>query len=462
MFYVEAHPRSGRGHLGRCAGLAQACQRAGIPVFFLLRKGTPSARIWLARQGIPASRTALARHPRDLELWLRRHHPRVMVIDGLTFLPREKSIFKELHRTTRLLQLDDRHRPLPEADLVVRPQDWPNRLHRLGNIQWLVGPRFAPLRREFLHRKFRPARPTATRLLLSLGASTGVQRTLGRLERALRPLADTVTVLSGAKRRAASHMSQTDLAVTAAGHTAYELAHLGVPMVALQTSALQASSLQTLVKSGAAWYGGRLSTLSITALVQHITRLMQDHPLRRKLALAGRRLVDGHGAERIIRAVAGYASLRKRHWRPAKLHDSKWLWQLRNAPRVRRAYIHTQPISSREHRAWLLRTLSDPDRHLFILLDERGGRIGQIRLDRHAGARAEITISLHSAARGKGYGRKGLEEIMAHGSRRLGFRSYFAQIKSWNKPSLRLFASLGFKIVRRKPMVLLIKQQEKG
>lgn len=460
LFFVEAHPTAGLGHLGRSIGLAQACQRANIPVFFLIRKGTARARSFLAANGIATKRQAFVKSSGDLERWLKRHHPTVMVVDGLRFTPKEKTVLRNLHRTARILHIDDLHQPLPFADLIVRPAAFPSRILRTGNTPWLLGPRFATLRREFLRRSPHPPRLEGSRVLLTLGGVPSVQRAFRQLQRALEPVADKLILLPGNRRSVVSLMDRADLAVTSASHSAMELARLGIPMVTIQTTPLQQHYANTLAQSGAARHAGHLSTLSTKKLVALVSNLLGDAAIRRRMSRAGRRLVDGRGAERLIRAMAGPTKLERRLWRPARLADARWIWHLRNTPRVRKAFLGTRPIPFGESKAWLLRTLHDPDRHLFILLDARGGRIGQIRLDRHTGSRAEIVISLLHEARGKGYGRKALEAVMTHAIKHLGITSFFANIKRWNTPSLRLFASLGFQIVRRKPLILLIKRLE--
>jgi len=412
----------------------------------------------LAAHGFSAKRTAIVRTPKDLASWLRRHHPTVMVVDVPVLTSREKTILRELRRTARILHFDDRQSPLASADTIVRCQTWPNHAAFQGDTQWLEGPRYVPLRREFLTKRPRPVRPEGSRLLLSLGSGAVTRRVLNTWRRALEPVADHLVVLTGSRVRPSAVMTHVDLAVTAAGQTAFELAHLGIPLITLQVAKSSGAAARTLAQAGAAIHAGHLSKTSPPKLVSVAARVMGDAALRRRLSRAGRRAVDGKGAERILRVMVGPARLRPRRWRPARIGDARWLWRLRNAPRVRRAYLGTRPIPFREHRAWLLRTLNDPDRRLFILLNRRGSRIGQIRLDRLAEDRAEVQISLLKSARGQGYGRQHLTDILAYAARHLGIHTFTAMIKRWNKPSLNLFLSLGFRIVRRRPHFWLSKK----
>ncbi len=87
--------------------------------------------------------------------------------------------------------------------------------------------------------------------------------------------------------------------------------------------------------------------------------------------------------------------------RPASESDAEQLRSWRNDPETRAASRGTAEVGAEEHTAWLAAVLEDPDRQLLICeLD--GEPVGQVRFDRLAEHRYEISIALATEARGRG------------------------------------------------------------
>lgn len=87
--------------------------------------------------------------------------------------------------------------------------------------------------------------------------------------------------------------------------------------------------------------------------------------------------------------------------RPASKADAEQLRKWRNDPETRAASRNTAEVGAAEHSAWLAKALNDPDRQLLIC--ELGGEpVGQVRFDRLAEQRYEISVALAPAARGQG------------------------------------------------------------
>jgi len=87
--------------------------------------------------------------------------------------------------------------------------------------------------------------------------------------------------------------------------------------------------------------------------------------------------------------------------RPASEADSTRLLEWRNDPEARAASRSTTEVDSEEHATWLTAVLADPDRQLLICeLD--GEPVGQVRFDRLAEDRHEISVALAASARGRG------------------------------------------------------------
>jgi len=96
---------------------------------------------------------------------------------------------------------------------------------------------------------------------------------------------------------------RADLAITAGGLAAYEALSVGTPLCALSYDRWQRMTVQALAESGFCLDLGHGKTLTPSRLSFSCSQLAGDQELRRRLALRGRRAVDGLGAQRVCRRL---------------------------------------------------------------------------------------------------------------------------------------------------------------
>ena len=117
------------------------------------------------------------------------------------------------------------------------------------------------------------------------------------------------------------------------------------------------------------------------------------------------------------------------------------IYEISNDPKVRRYSLNQKPISKEEHLNWFEKV----DKSLFFVLELNGKVIGQIRFQKIGNNTFEVSISLHSNYRGKGFGRlllrKGISELL----KRFPNAKIFAKIREENEISKKLFKGFGFK-----------------
>lgn len=104
-------------------------------------------------------------------------------------------------------------------------------------------------------------------------------------------------------RNMADVMSRADLAVASFGVTAYELAATGVPAIYLCLTQDHAESAMALVREGVAVSLGTYERVSVEALAEAASRLLNDSAAKEGMRRRTSGLVDGRGAERIARAI---------------------------------------------------------------------------------------------------------------------------------------------------------------
>jgi UDP-2,4-diacetamido-2,4,6-trideoxy-beta-L-altropyranose hydrolase len=335
---ADAGPQIGAGHLMRCLALAQALQDRGGRARFVMSVSAEALEGRIEAEGLAASRLScptaseedlkrtIALAQEDAADWV--------ILDGYRF----GADFQEEIRAVglRLMVIDDfgqagryAARVIVDQNLTAREESY---RHRDTGAQLLLGLTYALLRREFRSWSAwtRDIPPVARRVLVTLGGATpdeGILRCLEAIEhipdvqlsaRIVRgPLSSDAGALlrqrlEGASPRCqvlhsvsnmAELMAWADLAITAGGSTCWELACLGLPALILTYSRdqeLVAEAMQAV--EAAVWMGSGVS-IREEQLRAAIEALAPDDARRRQMSQAGRKLVDGRGAERVLSAL---------------------------------------------------------------------------------------------------------------------------------------------------------------
>jgi RimJ/RimL family protein N-acetyltransferase len=246
-------------------------------------------------------------------------------------------------------------------------------------------------------------------------------------------------------------MLASDLTVSAAGTAVWELCCLGVPAALVCVADNQRAGYERVLARGAAvGLGDAERGLDPDSAATTLRDVLDDTALRRSLAAAGRRLVDGRGAWRLVGAWEQLAATgpvvgrRPVAVRPATAEDAELLRRWRDDPATRAASRSSAAVDPEEHRAWLARVLADRDRHLLVGSDGTGA-VGTVRWDRVDEGEWEVSITVAPDRRGEGLA----GPLLAAGEGWLADRepatsTLLAAVRADNQPSLRLFRSAGY------------------
>ena len=488
---ADAGPQIGTGHLMRSLALARAWQSAGGQVTFVTCCDVEPLRERIRASG---ARLASLSHPHpdpaDLAVTLALladtksqdapPAPTWVALDGYQFDSAYQQAIR--HAGARLLVIDDvAHLGQYHADVLLNQNPGAQRLDYPcdPDTVLLLGCHYALLRPEFQRwSSFQRVTPKRVRrLLVTLGGAdphnlTGtVVAALSRLD--LPQLEAKVLVgsanphLETLRRQVRHHpegtrphiemrtdvsdvselMAWADLAVSAAGSTCWELAFMQLPAVLLVLADNQEPVARQVSAAGAATNLGRAERLTAEAIAEALWKLCRNQRRRASQSQAGRRLVDGRGAQRVvavIEALEGSLPVDQVKLRPATAEDAVPLWRLANDPAVRQAAIASaDPIPLQSHLRWYKRRLASPGSCLWVL-DFHGLVLGQVRYDQTDARTAEIAISVAPAFRQRGLATRLLEMTCPRACQRLGARRLRAIIRQENLLSARAFAKAGF------------------
>ena len=138
---------------------------------------------------------------------------------------------------------------------------------------------------------------------------------------------------------------------------------------------------------------------------------------------------------------------KKIYFRYANLEDAKFLYNLRNEDSVRAVSFNTDKVSFEDHLTWLDKSIKNPNRVLFVILNPELAPIGQVRFDKTNNF-AEISVSLSQQFRGKGFGKLSLVNSCQLFFNNYGIDYMVAKIKKDNISSIAAFEKSGFTMIK--------------
>jgi UDP-2,4-diacetamido-2,4,6-trideoxy-beta-L-altropyranose hydrolase len=335
LIRADANSVIGTGHIMRCLALAQAWQDAGGTVAFACTE-LPTGLLQRLRTDESCTVHTIEAAPgsdRDIEQTRQLAEsiaPKWLVLDGYSFAPAFQLGLRDVK--WRLLFVDDdgRHESY-HADVVLNQNAGAAAVlygRRTHTAKLLLGCRYAMLRREFLSAKTRSiTNDSVSQILLTLGGADRQNLTARYLDilSACRSADCQIHVLIGPANphvfhlrelvakmsRVALHvspanlpqiMADSDLALSAAGSSVYELGYLGVPMILVVTADNQRPIAAALDQLRAAFRLHDPDAVNESDKVW-ISAFLHDPTERAACAATFQQLVDGKGAARVVDAL---------------------------------------------------------------------------------------------------------------------------------------------------------------
>jgi UDP-2,4-diacetamido-2,4,6-trideoxy-beta-L-altropyranose hydrolase len=473
---ADASAQIGAGHLMRCLALAQAWKDTGGQVAFITACQSESLLQRLKEEGFDIH--LLARPYPDAGDWeytkniLAAYPNAWVVLDGYHFDEVYQQQVKELGH--QLLVIDDMaHLKHYYADIILNQNLHAEQLQYSCEpyTRLLLGTRYVLLRREFLAWKDckREVPEVARRVLVTFGGSDPENHTLKVIQALQRVdvpgLEATVVIgadnphadeLEAAARQSripiqlvhdAQNMPElmawADVAVSSAGSTVWELLFLGTPTLALILADNQCYIAEQVVELGVGQRLGWARNISDKSLAKAITLLLKDFNLRAKISKDTRQIIDGLGSQRVI-SIIHDEHVTRLALRQATAEDCSVVWEWANEPAVRAASFNSNPIKWDEHVDWFNTRLQNSSCLYYIVLNDMGLPIGQVRFDTK-GDQAEINVSISSGFRGHGIGTKAIRTASEHLFCETQVTRINANIKLENTASVHAFAKAGYK-----------------
>jgi UDP-2,4-diacetamido-2,4,6-trideoxy-beta-L-altropyranose hydrolase len=344
LIRADASSDIGSGHVMRCLALAQAWQDTNGRAIFVMATEDRGIQQRLAAERMEVFQVSEvagskqdAERTRNIALSLEAEW---LVLDGYHFSPHYRS---QLLSPCRLVVVDD-HAEFPpyDCDLLLNANIYaaPAMYAELPeHTRTLLGTKYALLRREFLTAPLKHRIPdTVFKILVTFGGSDPHNVSLLVLN-ALAQLSinfDVVVVAGSsnphldALRTKASElrfpvrvlsnvsnmpelMDWADLGISAGGGTCFEFAIRKVPMLLITMASNHERTVETFRESGAAVSPGWFHSLDVDHLSRCLQKVADDASLRVGMVEQAAKLVDGAGAERIVKMMCNAENQRRKH-----------------------------------------------------------------------------------------------------------------------------------------------------
>ena len=343
---ADADSRIGTGHLLRCLALAQSWKARGGEATFVSFCESAALRQRILSEGFRlVSVERIHPDPADLvqimDLLKNICNPKDtpwLVLDGYHFGPDYQRAVREAGH--RLLVIDDyNHLPHYHANILLNQNIGSETISYSydSDTVGLFGPKYALLRSEFLTWKNGTQGKTqrGRKILVTLGGADPDNVTLKVVRALLQTGLDDleVNIVAGpanpnikmleSEIENARQLGRTvnfsmrliidanmpelmawaDVALSAGGSTCWELAFMGVPFLVLILADNQERIALGLEKKQIALNCGWFHTLSAEDIAERLEWLIDDSERRAEYSARGQYLVDGLGAERIVKCL---------------------------------------------------------------------------------------------------------------------------------------------------------------
>lgn len=244
----------------------------------------------------------------------------------------------------------------------------------------------------------------------------------------------------------AKHYETADLAISAAGSSAFERCCLGLPTLLIIAADNQEKIAADLVEANAALLIGRVGELNAAHFQLLFEQCVANPLFLQKMSAASARLCDGYGARRVASFLQACQKEQtvEIYLKPVTIADADLLLSWQQVPSTRKFARNQNSPTIEEHYRWLRDRLSRTDSFMQLIMYDHIPA-GVLRLDRLPQFKETYEISIITAPthRRLGVARAGLKLL------RELYEEFdlYAEVLPENQASHALFRQAGFKYI---------------
>lgn len=258
-------------------------------------------------------------------------------------------------------------------------------------------------------------------------------------------------------------MASSDLAITAAGQTIYELLATQTPFIPIKVIENQENNIKSLLKYNPEQIVLRYDDSDFLSHLNKALEIYSSFEYRKNCKRKYKGLIDGYGSKRIVDYLLKDTNKKyKINLRKVKAEDMKEVFDLSNQDYVRRYSINKDKIEWPEHVKWFNSVLKDKNTVFYVVTDKNESFLGQIRYKITQNS-ATVSISLSEKLKGKGLSKEILNKsIKKIFEEEQSVKDIIAFVSEDNIASKKIFEGLNFKRLKDKDsmMKLILKKED--
>lgn len=301
MIVTEGGSKIGFGHITRCIGIYQAFKEIGAQPEFIINADD-------------TVRHLLKNIKYKMLNWIKEEDQFLRLLKGTDIVVVDSyladlSFYKKVSCAVRLaVYLDDNKRLRYPRGILVNGQIYAHKLNypRDGDITYLLGARYIPLRKEFWTLRKKTLVKKIRNVLITFGGSANVRlmRSIASIvehEFCVKPVTiGTIKRVTGAKML--SLMKGCDICISGGGQTTYELARCGIPTIGIGFADNQLLNLRAWSQKGFLEVAGFYDYINLADEVKKRLKAL-TYGKRMRMSRLGSGCVDGQGSRRIVKEI---------------------------------------------------------------------------------------------------------------------------------------------------------------
>ncbi len=240
-------------------------------------------------------------------------------------------------------------------------------------------------------------------------------------------------------------MLSSDMAISAAGQTVYELIATQTPFIAIQVADNQQNNINSIAERISSRIVLRYDDENFIVKFRKIFLEMKRSDFRKKISDEMNDTIDGYGKKRIIDSLLFDIHTNNEIFiRKAFNDDLKDVFELSNQDYVRQYSINSDKILWAHHVKWFNKVLQDSNIVFYVITNKSNFFLGQVRYELEKDT-ATVSISLSEHLRGKGLSKTILNQsIHELFSEKAIVNEIIAYVLEKNVVSMKIFKSLNF------------------
>jgi UDP-2,4-diacetamido-2,4,6-trideoxy-beta-L-altropyranose hydrolase len=322
VFITEGTKNIGFGHITRCLAIAQAFEEKKIETFLIIN-GDKSILQLLKKENY------------KIIDWIKSEGKLFNLIkkDDIVFIDSylaNKNFYEKINKLVKqAVYIDDNNRLSYPKGIIINGNIHAASLPypKKKGLTYLLGPKYAPIRKEFWNFSFKNINKKVKNVLITFGGDDKrnlTPKALFLLQKNYPNINYKVIIGNGFKNKSKikklitnkielvtdpnpeqirNLMINCDIAISASGQTTLELLRLRIPTIIIVVADNQENIAKILTKKLLVEYAGNWKEKSLLNKLNKKVKKLYNYEVRKSMFDFQKNIVDGHGARRIVKFI---------------------------------------------------------------------------------------------------------------------------------------------------------------